>query len=120
MADDAAPPKKNALRDPRRGKSDVVLLGPPTADGAGLHVVRAREERLETGELRALREGKPIVGEIVSLKPREENPRICDVESSYKAPEAAPAATTGKGPAQVATQAYRDNWEDIFRKETLN
>lgn len=108
MANEAPPPRKG---------TDVVLLGPPTQDGAGVHVLRAREERIETGELRALQEGKPIVGEIVSLRPRKENPRICDVEHSYSPSEQ-------KGPAQVATKAYRDNWEEIFgeskRDRSLN
>ena len=95
---------------------DVVLLGPPTKDGGGVHVLRAREERIEAGELRALQEGKSIVGEIVSLKPREGAPRICDVESSYTAP------ARGKGPAQVASPQYRENWDEIFTKDakTLN
>jgi len=92
---------------------DVVLLGPPTADGDGVHVIRAREERIETGELRNVVEGKPITGELVSLKPRKDNPRICDVTDSFKAPAEA-KAEKGKGPAQVATQAYRDNWEGVF------
>lgn len=103
MANDAPQPPK---------KPDVVLLGPPTSDGDGVHVLRAREERIETGELRALREGKPVVGEIVSLKPREGNPRVCDVESTFTPPAQA------KGPAQVATPAYRENWDQIFAKKT--
>lgn len=92
--------------------TDVVLLGPPTPDGEGVHVIRAREERVETGELRALKEGKPITGEIVSLEPRKENPRVCDVKSSYRAPSAVGAKK--KGPAQVATEQYRDNWDEVF------
>src|SRR5262245_23818673 len=105
MSDDAKAPAK-----------DVVLLGPPTADGDGVHVIRAREERLEAGELRSLREGRPIVGEIVSLKPREDNPRVCDVASSYAPPKPAPAPSppARKGPAQIATEAYRENWEGVF------
>ena len=108
MADDE--PKKS---------EDVVLIGPPTPDGEGVHVLRAREERLEAGELRALREGKPDTGEIVTLEPRQENPRVCDVRSSY-VPPALPSAkgtakaASKKGPAQVATDAYRDHWEEIF------
>jgi hypothetical protein len=98
---------------------DVVLIGPPTADGAGLHVIRARDERLEAGELRALEEGKPIVGEIVTLKPRQENPRVCDVTDSYAPPITAQAATADaqlahKGPAKVASPAYREGWDEIF------
>jgi hypothetical protein len=87
---------------------DVVLLGPPTKDGAGLHVLRARDERIELGELRALQEGRPITGEIVTLAPREGNPHICDVKESFAPPSQA------KGPAKVATSAYRQGWDDIF------
>ena len=91
--------------------TDVVLLGPPTADGAGVHVLRARDERLELGELRALEEGRPINGEIVTLAPRKDNPRVCDVKESY-----APLAPH-KGPAKVATTAYRAGWDEIFGKK---
>lgn len=94
-------------------KPDVVLLGPPTSDGGGVHVLRAREERLEAGELRALEEGRPINGEVVTLAPRKDNPRICDVKESYQA-TAAMAAPKTKGPAQVATKTYRDNWDQVF------
>lgn len=92
---------------------DVVLLGPPTADGNGVHVLRARNERLEAGELRALREGQPITGEVVSLEPRKDEPRICDVRETWSPPEGA-VVGPHKGPAQVATNAYRAGWEEIF------
>lgn len=105
MADDA---DKKGDATPAGG--DVVVLGPPTPDGEGIRVLRAREERIETGELRALREGKPITGEVVSLEPRKDNPQICDVRSSYTPPSSA----TRKGPAQVASKTYRDNWDEIF------
>ena len=91
-------------------KADVVVLGPPTPDGEGVRVLRAREERIEAGELRALKEGKPITGEIVSLEPRKENPRVCDVKSSYAPFPSAPK----KGPAQVASEKYRENWDEVF------
>lgn len=97
---------------------DVVLLGPPTADGAGLHVLRARAERLEIGELRSLEEGRPIAGEIVTLAPRKDNPRVCDVKESYAPLAASPSparlTSPAKGPAKVATDAYRDGWDEIF------
>jgi hypothetical protein len=104
-------------------KTDVVLLGPPTADGAGVHVLRARDERLEAGELRNLDEGRPITGEVVTLAPRKDNPRICDVKDSFAAPARASlpvAEAKAKGPAQVATQAYRDNWEEVFAHRPRN
>jgi hypothetical protein len=110
----SAPPA-TTTEAPASVAKDVVLLGPPTADGAGIHVIRAREERIETGELRALEEGRPIVGEIVTLKPRESNPRLCDVTDSYAPPRATQAPQLGhKGPAKVATAAYREGWDEIF------
>ena len=96
------------------GKTDVVVLGPPTADGAGVHVLRARDERLEAGELRNLEEGRPITGEVLTLAPRKDNPRVYDVKESYS--PNAPGGHKSKGPAQVATQAYRDNWDEVFAR----
>lgn len=102
---------------------DVVLLGPPTADGDGLHVLRAREQRLEAGELRAVKEGRPITGELVTLAPRTENPRVCDVKESVKI-SSPTSRGPKKGPAQVSTTAYRDGWDETFgpkrSDETLN
>jgi len=108
----SAPATPAAAKD--AAPKDVVLLGPPTADGEGVHVIRAREERIETGELRALQHGKPITGEVVTLKPREDNPRICDVQESFSAG----SARTHKGPPRVATDAYRDGWDEIFGKRS--
>jgi hypothetical protein len=101
-------------------KEDVVVLGPPTADGSGVHVLRARDERVEAGELRAVEEGKPITGELVSLQPRKENPRVCDVKESWRPPPSV-RAPQKKGPAQVATKEYRENWDTVFTsKRQLN
>lgn len=111
-SDDPKPPvPADQQQAPAKPRSDVVLLGPPTADGTGLQVLRAREERIETGELRNLEEGRPITGEIVTLAPRKDNPRICDVKESYRPPGTSPKT---KGPGQVATKAYRDNWDQVF------
>lgn len=96
--------------DSNAGRQDVVLLAGPTDDGEGIRVVRAREERLEAGEVRPLKEGKPLGnGEIVKLAPRAESPRVCDVEVVAKI-----GAERGSGPPQVATSAYRESWERIF------
>ncbi|HVH43449.1 MAG TPA: hypothetical protein VM925_13940 [Labilithrix sp.] len=103
---------------PPQAKPDVVLLGPPTSDGAGVHVLRAREERLETGELRSLEEGRPITGEVLTLAPRKDNPRICDVKDSYTPSAAAELPMKAKGPAQVATKQYRDNWDQVFAQRS--
>jgi hypothetical protein len=89
---------------------DAVFLHSPTDDGKGVNVIRARNGAFEVGELRPLEEGKPLHSEIVTLNPRADAPRICDVEVTYAPP------TTAKitKPAQVATDVYRASWERIF------
>ena len=66
----------------------------------------------------------PISGEVVRLTPRKEFPLLCDVstELALQAP-AAPqqdvveAPSVGhKGPAQVATDRYRENWDLIWKR----
>ena len=98
--------------------SDVVLLHSPTEDGEGTRVLRAREGRLEVGEVRPLREGRPITGaEVVSLSPRPDAPRVCDVKVHMKTPtlaETAPKSLAHKGPARVTSGAYREGWDALF------
>src|SRR5258705_5290623 len=94
---------------------DVALVHRVTPDGA-VHVIRRRGDQLEAGALSPLREGVPIQGEVVSLRPRENFPLLCDVDVLYTPPpsttpaaKASPRPTHRKGPAQVATDDYRDN-----------
>jgi hypothetical protein len=108
---------------------DVALIHSVGADGS-VHVIRRRGERVEAGALSPVREGKPIHGELVSLKPRASCPLLCDVQVHYKPPVSEPpslpsARSSGprKGPAQVATDRYRDNWDSIWsqkKSDTLN
>jgi hypothetical protein len=114
------------MADPEQPQDqDVVLLHSPTDDGGGVRVVRARNGQVELGEVRPTGDGKPLTGELVTLRPREGAPRMCDVEVHYRAPTPAPsqeprppepprALAARTGPAQVATSAYRDNWEATF------
>lgn len=87
---------------------DVVLVHGLTDDRKGLKVLRARSEGIEVGEVRPLSEGQPISSDVVRLRPRKETPYICDVETTYSPPR------KNSGPAQVATRAYRDNWDQIW------
>ena len=102
---------------------DVVLLRGPTEDGEGLRVLRARDERIELGEVRPLKDGKPIAGEIVQLSPRAGAPALCDVEVVAKVTpaaavaEVAPGVRDAKGPAKVSSPAYRTSWERIFGQD---
>jgi hypothetical protein len=104
-------------------KQDVLLLHSPTEDGEGIRVLRAREDRLETGEVRAMKEGQPLMaGEIVKLAPRPDAPRVCDVQVVQKVEAPAPEGRASTKPVQVATRAYRESWDRIFGadEKTLN
>jgi hypothetical protein len=97
---------------------DVVLVYDRSEDGRGYDVLRQRGEQIEAGRMRPLDEGKPIHGEVVRLKPREESPALFDVEIQHDA-----RPSTGR-PAKVATEQYRRGWESIWAKNrpdrTLN
>jgi|SRR4051812_26588896 hypothetical protein len=99
--------------------SDVALIHGKTADGEGLRIIRRREDRIELGAVRPLKEGAPIAGEVVSLTPRPDFPLLCDVKVEYAAASAPAdtAPTTRHGPAQVATDQYRENWDRIWQKK---
>jgi hypothetical protein len=94
---------------------DVLLVGPQTA-ADGHAVIRQREDRIELGEIRPMREGKPIAFgdagvEIVRLRQRQEHERLFDVEVLGDL-QADP--TSRNGPVQVANDAYRQGWDLIF------
>jgi|SRR5580658_6778506 hypothetical protein len=104
---------------------DVVLIHGPTEDGEGARVLRSRGEGIEAGEVRPMREGRPLSprSEVVKLTPRKESPRLYDVHVEHVVTAPAEAAPARGGPAQVATHAYRESWERTFgprRADRLN
>src|SRR5580658_394879 len=64
----------------RKGEFDVVLMHGTTDDGAGTKVLRARPGRIETGEVRPMPDGRPLVpgGEVVRLERRKDAPAFFD------------------------------------------
>jgi hypothetical protein len=98
--------------------SDLALIHGRTPDGEGLRVIRKRRERIELAHVRPLEQGVPITGEVVTLKPRPEFPLLCDVTTELEAPPPADTATrpAHNGPAQVATDRYRENWDRIWKR----
>ncbi len=106
------------MDNPEKPRSDVVLLGPPTTDGAGVHVLRAREDRIEAGEMRPLKDGVPLAegAEVVKLSPRPGAPGICDVEVAL----ARGAPPRAKGPARVSSRSYRQGWDEVFGKSATS
>lgn len=121
----------SAPKAPRASKSDdVALVCGRTDDGKGLHVLRKRGSSLEAGVVQPLEEGKPLHGELVTLRPRGQSP-ICDVEVHYASPAATTAGASLKPavaasiedetrghPAQVASDTYRKNWDAIWKSKT--
>lgn len=93
---------------------DIALIHGRTDDGRGLKILRRRQDRIEAGAVMPLVPGKPIVGEVVRLEPRKESPLLCDVHVEYAPP--AEARPTTAGPAQVASDRYRQNWDLVFGK----
>ncbi len=117
---DQAPAPGDSASDSAK-VADVALVHQVDPDGS-VHVIRRRGDRLEAGALQPIREGAPIRGEVVALKPRKSFPALCDVEVLYQ-PPAQPAAASDaptaprKGPAQIATASYRANWDSIWSRK---
>lgn len=94
---------------------DVAVVCGVSPQGEGLQVLRRRRGQLEAGTVRRLEQGKPINGEVVRLQPRADQPLVCDVH--VEVPAAGPRAdrSATSGPAQVASDRYRKNWDAIYR-----
>jgi hypothetical protein len=96
------------------GGYDVVMVAGRTDDGEGAQVVRARPGRVEAGEVRPIKEGRPLsAGEVVRLEPRQDAPALYDVHVEHVV-KPTDAKTAHNGPAQVATEEYRTSWERTF------
>jgi hypothetical protein len=100
-------------------QDDWVIVMGATEDGGGVEVARVRQQRVEMGQVRPLRAGQPIYGEVVKLTPMPDLPAVCAVEIHCAAPT--PAADEGarNGPVMVNSHAYRDSWERIWGPQTL-
>jgi hypothetical protein len=111
-------------RAPRPIGDVAVVCG---KDENGLHILRRRSEDapLEAGVAQPLAEGKPIAGEVISMRRREDLPFVFDVTTELAGRDAAPRGeherqereddgAGGDGPAQVATDSYRKGWDAIW------
>ena len=102
------------VRANARSDGDVAIVCGVSDDGQGVDIIRKRGERIEAGTVRPLEQGKPIHGEVVRLRPREHFPMICDVEVEVPAQRTGEPFAVSSGPAQVATETYRKNWDAIY------
>ena len=104
----AKSPKKNGSQD------DVALVYSCSEDGRSYGVLRRRKDEIQLGALRMLEEGKPIHGEVVSLRPRADSPVLFDVETQHDAT----AMREASGPPKVTTEEYRQGWESIWSEKS--
>lgn len=91
---------------------DMAIVVDRTSDREGLQILRRRSEDspVEVGTLRPLRDGKPVDGEIISLRPRKDFPFVCNVK--VEVPDQ--RRLIGDGPAQISTRRFRKGWEAIW------
>src|SRR5690606_22409278 len=101
--------RSNQSRPPGKKSEDVVWVHGPSDDGEALHVLRKRGDEVSFGQMRRAEEGKPFHGELVALKPREDVPRLFDVEVLHES-----HAARADGPANVSSEAYRRGWASVF------
>jgi len=107
--------KKSEAAKPERvpPPGDIALVFGKNEQG--VHILRRRNENapIETGLLQPLVEGRPITGELISMRQRDDLPFVYDVKSEMGAPQE-DAGPRPPGPSQVATDSYRKGWDAIW------
>lgn len=102
-------------RSPRPLGDVAVVCG---KDAQGLHILRRRSEDgpIEAAVAQPLAEGRPITGEVISMRRREDVPFLFDVKTELDASEVSSDRTSPStdGPAKVATNSYRKGWDAIW------
>lgn len=105
--------------DVKKPPADVALIHGRTPDGEGLHIIRRRDDRIELGAARPLKQGAPIQGEVVTLTPRKDTPWLCDVKVEFdgRSEAAREGRSSSAGPPKVASDEYRRNWDRIWKRD---
>jgi hypothetical protein len=116
------PRSKTRARKPEPDKAkkpapDFAILGGPTEDGEGTHLVRFRDGSISAGELRPVKEGESVTHrELVRLHPVDAERRVMRIETLHS-PEALPRESQTPSlsrPARVSNERYRKNYDAIF------
>jgi hypothetical protein len=101
-----------------RANVDRALVVGATPDGETLAILRSRGDGtpIEAAIARTPKDGEPLTGELVRLRPRGEVPALCDVEVLYdgRRPPSNTPEPARKGPPRVSSVAYREGWERVF------
>jgi hypothetical protein len=114
------PRSKPRARKPDKAEKpapDFAILGGPTEDGEGTHLVRFRDGSISAGELRPVKEGEPVTHrELVRLHPIDAERRVMRVETLHAPPALPPESPTPSlsRPARVSNERYPKNYDAIF------
>lgn len=111
MPDDAS---QNGGSAPKGSGDRAVILGElPEQKGVAILRQRSDDAPVEAGVLRTVREGEPIVGELVSLTRTAADSPVCDVKVHV---DARPPVAEGrhKGPPRITSEAFRSGWDALF------
>lgn len=97
------------------GARDRVVIAGVDTRRKEVHVLRSVDGGIEESVLRPVEDGQTLSGDLVRLHPLKEFPLLADLETLLRHPNHAERPESGrKGPAMVATEAYRTGWEAIF------
>lgn len=88
-------------------KKNHVYVGPESPDGS-VPIFQPVEGGVRVGKIQPLGHGKPVMGELVSLRPREDGDGHW-METVLESPVAGPG-----GPAMVNSEKYRNGWDSLF------
>ena len=115
MPDDAS---QNGGSAPKPSGDRAVILGKlPEQKGVAILRQRSDDAPIEAGVLRTVRDGEPIVGELVSLTRTAEDSPVCDVKVHVDARTPAPEGRH-KGPPRITNEAFRSGWDALFGPDT--
>jgi hypothetical protein len=92
---------------------DELMAGPELPGGARPYIRHTADHKITSGIMRPVKEGEMLYDGAFQLE-HKEGPifKVSDVFDSKA------SAPVNKGPAKVATPAYRSNYDNIFGKKT--
>ena len=111
-------------RDDSRPQTGDVAIA-VGKDENGIHILRRRGEdaTVEAGVVQPLAEGRPIQGEVISMRQRSDLPFVFDVKTELADPSAEAPGSEGRatsaGPSQVANDSYRKGWDAIWGRKRI-
>ena len=94
-------------------KGEMILLGPPDESGRSPAVIRQDGKVIHGMAGSPLRSGKPVFAdEVIQVRKNESSPVSWDVMDRI--------SLRSKGPAKYSSEAFRANYDEVFKTDLLN